>query len=224
MQLTRFGHAAVLVDAADSRILIDPGNFSADDTFALTGLEAIIVTHQHADHVDRERLPQLVAGNPGARLLAEGETASQLGEVAGTWEVLAPGDEVFLGGVLVTGVGGRHAVIHQDLQRVGNVGALVRADGEPVFFHPGDAYEYAPDGVDVLGVPLGAPWAKVGEMVDFVRAVSPSVMFPIHDRTIADVAYDMYWARAAEMGGANLPAGVTLDARKLGQHDSTTVR
>lgn len=223
MQLTRFGHAAVLVDAADSRILFDPGTFSSDDAFQLTGLEAIVISHQHPDHADTDRLAALVESNPQARLLAEEETASQLGAVAGTWEVLAAGDDVFLGGVLVTGVGGRHAVIHRDLPAVGNIGALVRADGEPAFFHPGDSYFYAPDDVDVLALPLGGPWSKVGEMVDFLREVSPSVMFPIHDCTIADVAYDMYFSRAAEMGGANLPAGTTLDARKLGQHDSTTV-
>ena len=49
-----------------------------------------------------------------------------------------------------------------------------------------------------------------------LRAVKPRVVLPIHDRTIADVAYSMYWGRVAEMGG-------TADARMLGQADSTVV-
>ncbi len=66
-------------------------------------------------------------------------------------------------------------------------------------FHPGDSYETAPDGVDVLALPLSAPWAKVSETVDFVQRVSPTTLFPIHDRTISDLAYGIYWGQVAEL-------------------------
>ncbi len=78
MQITRFGHAAVLVEAADTRILIDPGAFSLDATFELEGLDAIVVTHQHADHIDTTRGPGLLERNPGAVLLCDPESASVL--------------------------------------------------------------------------------------------------------------------------------------------------
>lgn len=189
VKITRFGHAAVLVETYDKRILIDPGVYSGDDTFALDGLAAIVITHQHADHVDPVRLPQLLAANPDAVLLADPQTAAML-EV-GAWLENGDGNETLIGGITLRGVGSTHAEITPQLPRVNNVGILISAPGEPSLFHPGDAYEYAPNGIDVLALPLGAPWAKVSETIDFVQRVGPRMMFPIHDRTISDLAYPM---------------------------------
>ena len=213
MQITRFGHATVLVETADTRILIDPGAFSPDAPFELEGLDAIVVTHQHLDHIDQNRAPALVERNPGAVLLCDPETSGVL--EFGDWRENGDGVETEVKGVTLRGIGTQHAVITPELPRVGNVGVTVSGAGEPTLFHPGDTYAYAPEGVDVLAVPLSAPWAKVSETVDFVRRVSPTTLFPIHDLTIAELAYGIYWGHVSSFGGVE-------DARKLGQSDTTT--
>lgn len=214
MEITRFGHAAVLIEVADSRILVDPGMFSSDHAFALEGLEAIVLTHQHPDHIDLDRGPGLVAANPAAVLISDPESSATL--AFGTWLPNSHGLVTEVGGATVTGVGAQHAVIVPALARVANVGVLITAPDEPTLFLAGDTYEYVPDGVDVLGVPLAAPWAKVSETVDFVQRVGPRVMFPVHDCTIADVAYGMYWGHVSTYGGV-------ADCRELSQDESTTV-
>ncbi|WP_262852585.1 MBL fold metallo-hydrolase [Mumia quercus] len=215
MDITRFGHAALLVESGPHRVLIDPGTFSRDEAFDLTDLDAIVVTHQHPDHVDPARIERLLAKNPSARLLAEPQTVSAL-DGLGVWEATAADVTVELGpSMTLTGVGFVHAVIHPDMPRIGNVGVLIEAE-DLRLFHPGDSYATVPPRVDVLAVPLSAPWAKVSETVDFVRAVSPRVVFPIHDCTVSELAYQVYWGRVAEMGGADEPL-------LLGQDGKTTV-
>lgn len=213
MQITRFGHAAVLVESADTRILIDPGVFSPDDAFALEDLDAILVTHQHPDHIDVKRGPGLLERNPGATLVCDPETAATL--EFGDWTANTDGLETVVGGVTVRGVGSRHAEIVPALPRVANVGVLLSAPGEPTLFHPGDTYEHAPEGVDVLALPLSAPWAKISETVSFIQRVAPRAQFPVHDRTIAEPAYGIYWQHIENFGGV-------ADTRKLGQGDSDT--
>lgn len=213
MQITRFGHAAVLVEAADTRILIDPGVFSPDEAFALEGLDAIVVTHQHADHIDVTRGSGLVERNADATLICDPDSAGIL--EFGDWTPNAEGLETAVGGMTVRGIGSQHAVILPALPRVTNVGVMLSAAGEPTLFHPGDTYEYAPVGVDVLALPLSAPWAKISETVDFVQRVSPGSLFPVHDKTISELAYGIYWQHTANFGGVD-------DARKLGQTDSDT--
>ncbi|WP_332667711.1 MBL fold metallo-hydrolase [Aeromicrobium sp.] len=214
MRITRFGHAAILVEAAETRILIDPGCFSLDATFELEDLDAIVVTHQHPDHIDRDRGPNLIARNPEATLLCDPETASVL--EFGSW--LEHGDEVETGikGITLRGVGAEHAVIVPELPRIANVGVLLGADGEPTLFHPGDTYAHAPEGVDVLALPLSAPWGKISETVDFVQRVSPTTLFPIHDLTISELSYGTYWGHVSNFGGV-------ADVRKLGQGAATEV-
>ncbi len=213
MLITRFGHAALLVESATTRVLIDPGTFCSDAVFALTGLDAIVVTHQHPDHLDVDRAPALLEANPDAVLISDPETAQQVG--FGDWFANADGIETAVGDLHVHGIGAQHAQILPEIDRIANVGVVV-SDGTTALFHPGDTYEYAPGGVDVLAVPLSAPWAKLSETVEFVQRVSPTTILPIHDRTIADVALGMYWGQVSTHGGV-------ADARQLGQDGSTEV-
>ena len=200
------GHAALLIEAAETRILIDPGVLSADAAFDLEDLDAIVVTHQHPDHLDRERVGGLLERNESAALLCDPETAELVED--GDWMPHSHDDETMVGGLTVLGVGAQHAEIVPALPRVANTGVLVGADGEPTLFHPGDSYEHAPGGVDVLAVPLSAPWAKLAETVEFVHRVSPRTLFPSTTPGLR--------VRSRRLLGPRENFGGVEDARRLG--------
>ncbi len=179
MQVTHFGHSCVLLDTGAARLLIDPGSFSRgfED---VTGLDAVLITHQHADHLDPERLPGLLRGNPDARLIVDSGTAAQLGDVE--HEVVEPGATVEVAGARVEVFGGRHAIIHPDIPGIVNNGYLV--DG--THFHPGDELDTVPPGeLDVLFLPTAAPWQKLAEAVTYLREVAPRTAVPIHQGLLA---------------------------------------
>jgi L-ascorbate metabolism protein UlaG (beta-lactamase superfamily) len=205
VQITHLGHSCLLIEAAGARVLIDPGAFSAGFE-QLTGLDAIAITHQHPDHLDVEQLPMLLEANDGATVLAEPETAAELAKVGLEAHPLHAGESAALAGLRLEAVGGRHAVIHDDVPRVGNVGVVLSADGEPTLFHPGDAYDTTPAGVDVLAVPLAAPWAALKETVDFVRAVAPGAAFAIHDAMLSGTGRGLY----LRVLGGLAPEGMTM--------------
>ncbi len=196
MRVTHFHHSCVLVETSSATVLFDPGNFSHGFE-GLTGLDAIVITHQHPDHVDTTRLPALVDANPGATLLADPTTAAQLG---GDWRAAAPGDTFSIGALTARAVGGKHAIIHPDIPQIDNTSFLLGdAENPGRFYHPGDAL-FVPDiAVDVLGVPVNAPWAKISETIDFLRAVRPARAVPIHDALLSGFGTGIYMGRLREM-------------------------
>lgn len=196
MQITHLGHSAVLVEVSGVRLLIDPGNFS-DAWHDLVDLDAILVTHLHPDHIDPAHAPALIAANPQARVLVEPGVIEAVGLERA--EPITADTSVELDGVRVRAVGGLHAVIHRDIPRIGNVGLVVSAEGEPTFFHPGDSLATTPSGVDVLAVPAYGPWAAMKETVDFAREVAAVEGFLIHDGLLNERGWSLVFHRIKDM-------------------------
>ncbi|XVX21733.1 MBL fold metallo-hydrolase [Actinomycetota bacterium] len=201
MRLTHFGHACVLVEMADTRVLIDPGAFAGDFS-GVRDLDAIIVTHQHPDHLDPERMPDLVRANPDAQLVSDPESVAVLAGL-GLEARAQDGAAWQAGGVSVTPVGEIHALIHDEIPRIANVGVRLSADGEPSLFHPGDALDGEPGEVDVLCFPLNAPWQRSREMTAFVRRIAAPHAVPIHDGLLNTTGRGLYLKQAGELGSTD---------------------
>jgi len=179
VRITKFGHSCLLVEDGAGRLLLDPGMFSAGFE-ELTGLTAVLITHQHPDHVDPDKLPGLLARNPEAVLHSDEGTAAQLVERGLPVRPVHDGDVLDVG-TPVRVVGRDHAVIHPDVPRVPNTGYLVGGR----FFHPGDSLTVPDAEVELLGLPSAAPWLKAAEAVDYLRAVRPRFALPIHEAVLS---------------------------------------
>ncbi len=196
MRLTHLGHACVLVETDGARLLFDPGVLSAFDE--VRDLDGVLVTHQHADHLDPARLGPLLAANPEARLWVDADTAATVPGLP-DHRVVRPGDWFPVGGATVEVVGGVHAPVYGAVPGCTNAAYLVD-DG--AFLHPGDSFAVPRGEVDVLAVAIDGPWLKLAEAVDYVRAVQPRVAVPVHEGETTDPA------KYAGMLAAFSPEGV----------------
>jgi len=206
MRLRKFGHSCLLVESGEGRVLIDPGTFSSGFE-ALDGLTAVLVTHQHPDHLDVGRLEPLLERNPDARLVTDAGTAQVLRDEHGIEASLASAGETFDVGLTVEVVGDQHAEIHPDLPRIPNVGYVL--DGR--LLHPGDALDVTDQDVEILALPAMAPWMRMADAVDYLRAVGPRFAVPIHDGLLRST--DIYYGAFRNLG----PDGTELRVIDDGQ-------
>ncbi|MCK2036602.1 MBL fold metallo-hydrolase [Microbacterium sp. SSW1-49] len=211
MRVTKFEHATLRIDQGDQTLVIDPGSFTTplDD---LNGLVGIVLTHEHPDHWTPENLDRLLRAAPGTPIFGPAGVAAAADGYDIT--VVSPGETVTVGEFTLRFFGGTHAVIHSSIPTVDNVGVLVNEK----LYYPGDSYA-VPQSVDVdtLAAPLGAPWLKIGDAMDYVLAVKPRRAFGTHDMTLSVAGKTMHRGRlqwATEQGGGEffaLEPGESLD-------------
>jgi L-ascorbate metabolism protein UlaG (beta-lactamase superfamily) len=188
MQLTKFTHSCVRISDRDRRLVIDPGSFSEVEE-ALEGIDAVLITHQHADHLDVARLAAAANANANLKVWAPKDVIDQLNAVG-------PGESFIAGGLQVRTFGGQHALIHSSIPVVSNVAYLV---GDAVY-HPGDSYTVPNAVVEALLIPLNAPWAKVAETIDFTIAVRAPKAFQIHDALLGEIGKAFYGGQITRIG------------------------
>lgn len=184
MDLTKYGHSCVRISDGDRRLAIDPGTFS-EVSEALADLDAVLITHEHPDHLDVGKLAAAATENPALRVWAPKSVADQLaGDQVLSARVTAvgPGQSFVAGGLQVRTFGGQHALIHSSIPVIANVGYLI---GDAIY-HPGDSYVVPNAEVEALLVPINAPWAKVSETIDFAVSVRAPRAFQIHDGLLND--------------------------------------
>lgn len=195
MQLTKFTHSCVRFDDGDRTLVLDPGVFS-EVSAALDGADAVLVTHEHADHVDVEQLKAAAARDPRLRVWAPQAVIDQLA-LGEQGVAVQPGHVFDAAGFEVRTFGGQHAVIHPSIPVIANIGYLI-AD---TVYHPGDSFTVPPVEVKVLLAPLHAPWSKVSEVIDFAIAVRAPRVHNLHDVLLIDAGRAMVENHLARIGG-----------------------
>lgn len=180
MKLTKYEHACFTLETAGQVLVVDPGNFTTD--FVVTdNIAAIVVTHEHADHFDPDTLMAIYDKNPNAVFVSLPSIVNKMpGHKS---QAVRPDDKIEIGPFALKFFGGKHALIHVTLPIIDNLGVIIN----DTVYYPGDSFTLPGRPVDVLALPVGGPWLKVSETMDFLTAIKPLLVFPTHDAVLSDL-------------------------------------
>lgn len=182
MKLTKFEHACLAIEKDGTTVVIDPGTFSHDFIMP-RHLDAIIITHEHADHLDTALVGKLINAHPKAVIVAHESITSKYPDSPTMPATI--GDVHTLGSFSLRFFGGSHAPIDESTPVPANIGVLI--DG--ALYYPGDSFVVPelPEGarLQTLALPVSAPWLKFDLTADFLRTVNPKFAFPTHDAILS---------------------------------------
>ncbi len=181
MRITKYIHSCLLLEEAGEKLLFDPGKFSfveglvKPDIFG--DVSTIVVTHSHPDHVDIEILKQIVTQS-NATVVANSQVASKLQAQQIDVTVLESGVGQF-GAFTLQAIPAQHAAILAN-ELPHNTAFLVNGR----VLNPGDSFNAALQefqGIELLILPVMAPWLTELAAADFASKLKPQQVLPVHD-------------------------------------------
>lgn len=197
MRITKHAHAHLTVEMHGRRLIIDPGMFSSDAVEA--DVDAVVVTHEHSDHWTAAHLQTILNRNPTATVYGPQSFADAAIDV--NVSVVKDGDRAAAGPFELRFSGSAHAPIHASFPPMSNVGVTVNG----TLYHPGDSYELPQENVEIVAVPIGGPWHKLAESIDWLTQMKPAQLINVHDETLSaagqDMAKDVLGRIASRWGG-----------------------
>lgn len=211
MKITKYGHACLVVEQGENRLIVDPG-FYTEDLPEVSNVAAIVITHQHDDHCYEPQLDRILANNPDAKIFGPDEVVKRLGGYPAT--AVHHGDYHVVGGFTLEFFGDMHAEIHRSFPLVQNCGVMIN----DTLYYPGDSFTRPDRPVEILACPTSAPWLKIGDVMDFVAEVKPRRSFATHNALLSEKGHALNNGRVkavTEQGGGTfnyLLDGESLDA------------
>jgi L-ascorbate metabolism protein UlaG (beta-lactamase superfamily) len=188
VELTKWSHSCVTLTKDSGTLVVDPGMFSELDR-ALPGASAVLVTHEHPDHLDADKVRAALEADDQLQLFAPASVAAGFAQFGERVTAVDGGESFEVAGFTVRTFGIQHAVIHPRIPVIANVGFLVDDD----VFHPGDSYTVPEVPVRLLLHPATAPWARVWDAVDHAVAVRAPRSVPIHEAVYSDAGRGMVY-------------------------------
>jgi L-ascorbate metabolism protein UlaG (beta-lactamase superfamily) len=203
MKVSKYIHSCLLIEKGGDRILVDPGKFSflegGVDPEDFEGLAAILITHDHLDHVDDDALKKIVRKNPSAKVLANSELCAAFAKRGVDAEVFEEGTRQ-IGGIGVRAIVAAHArMLGATPPR--NVGYVV----DQALLIPGDSYAAELEafrGIRALALPVSAPWTSELETGAFAERIGPREVLPIHDGYMKDFFRKLRYANFEKYFGS----------------------
>lgn len=177
MKITKIGHCCLVLEVEGLKIMTDPGVFTAERHIAEEGIDLILITHEHTDHLHVESLKAVLEKNPDAHVICNAAVAKLLSKQGIESTHISGGEHAEVKGVKIEGFGHDHAEIYEGYNAVENTGYIVAEK----FYFPGDAFYNPKRAVDILALPIAGPWMRIKQAVDFLKEVKPRIAFGVHD-------------------------------------------
>jgi L-ascorbate 6-phosphate lactonase len=223
VELTWLGQSSFIFRAAGTALLLDPFLSPdsdrlvppADEPEAFAGVDAVLVTHQHYDHLDAAACRALAEASPATRFVCPRAITDQLTELgidAGRIADVEPGERAEIGAASVTAVPACHAVHASDGYSLGDgrfLGYVVELAGLRLY-HAGDTIDF--DGLadavrdadtEVALLPINGRTPE-REAQDIVGNLSPEEAVELAAAAGARAAipmhYDMFAANLGDVG------------------------
>lgn len=181
MKITKFGHCCFTIEESGVKLLTDPGSFTTEQNDA-TGIDTILITHEHADHYHLDSVKALLKNNPGAVIVTNQAVGALLQKEGIAHTQVGEGESIDIKGISIQGFGHEHAKIYETYGQVENTGYLIQKK----LYFPGDALHNPGQAVEVLALPVYGPWMKISEAIDYAKAMKPKMVFNMHDTPVKE--------------------------------------
>ncbi len=194
-----------MVEEDSDRLVIDPGVFSKS-FIDYQNIKAVVVTHVHQDHFDPVHLNKIISANPNVEVYSTEQVAKEFN--SSKVKIVTGGDNVAAGPFNLEFFGGQHELF-QDTQ---NVGILVNGS----LYYPGDSYSKLTTSsqLSILATPASAPWLRVTEAADFIKACKAQKVFPSHNALLSEIGESIQYGI---LSGAAKEAGSDWQVLKTGE-------
>ena len=183
MKIKKLGHCCFVVEAKPGvRIMTDPGIFSKSQQEELN-LSAVIITHEHQDHLHIESLVKILENNPNVTVITNESVGKILDQKNIPYKIVEEGDRYEILGVQISAFGNTHMEIYESLGLVQNTGYMIDK-----LCYAGDSFNLPDRDVDILALPVSGPWMRLKDAIEFAKNIRPRICFPVHDAIMNDFA------------------------------------
>lgn len=179
MKVTKLEHATLVLEKDGKTLILDPG-FYTRPMDGFRNVVAIVITHNHDDHVHEDQIDRILKDNPDAVILGTQEVVARLAPRQAT--AVHHGDFHQLGPFTTEFFGSMHIEIHRSIPLIQNCGVMIN----DTLFYPGDNYVTPDRKVEYLACPASAPWLKIGDVMDYIAEIKPAHCFPTHNIHLSD--------------------------------------
>jgi len=179
MKIKKIGHCCLAIETAGKTILTDPGAFSVDQN-SVTGIDVVLITHEHGDHLHVESLKEVLKNNPNTKVITNESVGKILKENGIVYELISDKETKLINEMSLEAFDCKHEEIFEEIGQVQNTAFLI----DNRLLYSGDSFFNPNKPVEILALPVAGPWCKIPDAVRYALSVKPKHAFPVHDGMI----------------------------------------